>query len=114
LVVAGGSRGFVLFLLAWAALKLCRGPSSEQRYFIWFLVIASSLLFTLAWLVLPKTGLTVPVVTGRRLAALFGALPFTGRREFLEIMTVPGTQSVVTDWTVTVLRRLLPYLLGGV
>ena len=106
--VAGSVKGLALLGLAWVVLKLCSGPSSELRHRIWFLVLLGSLVFPIAWVLTP-IGLKVPVAAAGSLASLVGMLPFAGRSEFLQVMCVPGTGSVVTGPAVRVLRRLLPF-----
>lgn len=113
-LVVNGTRGLALFVLAWTVLKLCRGLSCEVRHLIWFLVIVSSLVVPIAWLSAPTVRLSVPVTIGRGTAPLAAVVPFTARGQFLEIMTVPGTEIIVADYWGTLLRRFLPHLLGGI
>jgi beta-lactamase regulating signal transducer with metallopeptidase domain len=113
LLVVNGVKGCVLFGLAWTVLKLCRGLSSELKHVVWLLVIVSSLAFPLAWLLSPGIRLSVPVAIGRSTTPLFAAMPFTARSQFLQIMTVPGVDSFVTDYWTTLLRRHLPAAAGA-
>ena len=112
-LVVNSSKGLGLFVLAWTASKLFRRLESELRHRIWLLVIVSSLVFPLVWLLSPQVPLSVPLAAGRSMAPPYAATLFAGRAQFLEVMNVPPMDSLIGDrWTMT-LRRLLPAVAGG-
>ncbi|MBN1837130.1 MAG: hypothetical protein JW820_14840, partial [Spirochaetales bacterium] len=118
-LVVNSVKGAALFLLVWTALKIFRGLPSELRHLVWLLVIVSSAVFPAVWLLAPELRLAVPMAAGRPglggpAAPLAAMVPLSSRAQFLEIMVVPGIQSVIAEHHIVLLQRSLPYLLGGV